>query len=287
MKQKNILCAAGLALFLISGCGKTESQLKYIGVSKAKTLALEAAGVAASQAEFASAKLSEHQGQEYYKVAFSALGEEYVYDIDALTGTVIDADTPSAESQEAGPSAGSQEVSPSAGSQEVSPPAGMQAVNPLENGMLTEQEAKERAMVHAGMTKDQVSFSTCGLDKEDGRCVYEMEFYVSDGSSYDYEIDAYTGEVVSFDYDAKTQAIQDASKDSRMTEQEAMELALAQVPGASRSDIREFETDSEDGRTEYEGKIRYDGMEYEFEIDAYSGAFRSWEAEQMDEACLK
>lgn len=278
MKQKNMLCVAGLALFLISGCGKTESQLKYIGVSKAKTLALEAAGVAASQAEFASAKLSEQNGQEYYKVAFSALGEEYVYDIDALTGTVIDADTPSAGSQEAGPSAGSQEVSPS---------AGMQAVNPLENGMLTEQEAKERAMVHAGMTKDQVSFSTCGLDKEDGRCVYEMEFYVSDGSSYDYEIDAYTGEVVSFDYDAKTQAIQDASKDSRMTEQEAMELALAQVPGASRSDIREFETDSEDGRIEYEGKIRYDGMEYEFEIDAYSGAFRSWEAEQLDETCLK
>lgn len=278
MKQKNMLCVAGLALFLISGCGKTESQLKYIGVSKAKTLALEAAGVAASQAEFASAKLSEQNGQEYYKVAFSALGEEYVYDIDALTGTVIDADTPSAGSQEAGPSAGSQEVSPS---------AGMQAVNPLENGMLTEQEAKERAMVHAGMTKDQVSFSTCGLDKEDGRCVYEMEFYVSDGSSYDYEIDAYTGEVVSFDYDAKTQAIQDASKDSRMTEQEAIELALAQVPGASRSDIREFKTDSEDGRTEYEGKIRYDGMEYEFEIDAYSGAFRSWEAEQLDEACLK
>ena len=66
-----------------------------------------------------------------------------------------------------------------------------------------------------------------------------------------------------------------------------MELVLAQVPGASRSDIREFETDSEDGRTEYEGKIRYDGMEYEFEIDAYSGAFRSWEAEQLDEACLK
>lgn len=269
MKQKNMLCAAGLALFLISGCGKTESQLKYIGVSKAKTLALEAAGVAASQAEFASAKLSEQNGQEYYKVAFSALGEEYVYDIDALTGTVIVADTPSA------------------GSQEVSPSAGMQAVKPLENGMLTEQEAKERAMAHAGMTKDQVSFSTCGLDKEDGRCVYEMEFYVSDGSSYNYEIDAYTGEVVSFDCDAKTQAIQDASNDSRMTEQEAMELVLAQVPGASRSDIREFETDSEDGRTEYEGKIRYDGMEYEFEIDAYSGAFRSWEAEQLDEACLK
>lgn len=256
MKQKNILCAAGLAVLLISGCGKTESQLEYIGVAKAKTLALEAAGLEASQAEFTSAKLSEQNGQNYYKVAFSALGEEYAYDIDALTGTMIDADTPS---------------------------AGLQEAHSSENGMLTEQEAKEKAMTHAGMTDDQVSFLTCGLDNEDGRSVYEMEFYVSDGSLYDYEIDALTGEVVSFDYDTKTQASQDSSKDSRMTEKEAMELALAQVPGASQSDIWEFETDSEDGRTEYEGKIRYDGMEYEFEIDAYSGAFRSWEAEKMDE----
>ena len=30
---------------------------------------------------------------------------------------------------------------------------------------------------------------------------------------------------------------------------------------------------------EYEGKILYNGMEYEFEIDAYSCAFRGWEAE--------
>ena len=47
-------------------------------------------------------------------------------------------------------------------------------------------------------------------------------------------------------------------------------------------DILEFETDHEDGRVQYEGKIFYEGMQYEFEIDAYSGAFRSWEAEPLD-----
>ena len=30
---------------------------------------------------------------------------------------------------------------------------------------------------------------------------------------------------------------------------------------------------------EYEGSILYNGMEYEFEIDGYSGAIRNWEAE--------
>ena len=63
----------------------------------------------------------------------------------------------------------------------------------------------------------------------------------------------------------------------------AKHLALAQVPGASERDIHEFEVDNDDGRIEYEGKIYYNNMEYVFEIDAYSGAFRSWEAEPIDD----
>ena len=56
-----------------------------------------------------------------------------------------------------------------------------------------------------------------------------------------------------------------------------------QVPGATAGNIAEFETDRDDGRIEYEGKIYYGGMEYEFEIDAYSGAFRKWECEYDDD----
>ena len=116
---------------------------------------------------------------------------------------------------------------------------------------------------------------------ENGRKIYEVEFYTVDGKEYDYEIDASTGEVVSYDYDAESFA-PPASQDNKISAQKAKELALAQVPGASESDIWEFDTDYDDGRIEYEGKIIYDGMEYEFEIDAYSGAFRSWEAEPID-----
>ena len=53
------------------------------------------------------------------------------------------------------------------------------------------------------------------------------------------------------------------------------------MPGAVLSDIREFETDYDDGRLEYEGKIFYGGMEYEFTIDGYSGAIREWEADSI------
>ncbi|MBP3486562.1 MAG: PepSY domain-containing protein, partial [Oscillospiraceae bacterium] len=57
--------------------------------------------------------------------------------------------------------------------------------------------------------------------------------------------------------------------------------ALAQVPGATVDNIREFGVDYDDGRLEYEGKIYYDHMEYEFEIDGYSGAIRSWDVESV------
>ena len=106
-----------------------------------------------------------------------------------------------------------------------------------------------------------------------------MEFYTEDYKEYDYEIDALTGEVYSYDYDAETY-FQSSGSGSEITEEEAKALALAQVPGATESDIIKFETDRDDGRIEYEGEILYSGMKYEFEIDAYSGTIRSWEAEK-------
>ena len=57
-------------------------------------------------------------------------------------------------------------------------------------------------------------------------------------------------------------------------------IALAKVPGATENDIR-LNLDRDDGKLRYEGKIIYDGMEYDFEIDAYSGAIQEWEAESV------
>ncbi len=65
-----------------------------------------------------------------------------------------------------------------------------------------------------------------------------------------------------------------------ITADRAKEIALAEVPGATASDIYEFETDRDDGRLEYEGTIYYNGTEYDFTIDGYSGAIRGWDVER-------
>ena len=210
----------------------------------------------------------------------TAAGESYQYDIDALTGVVIEERTPAAAAVDS-PADDVNAVNAAAPVQTTPEAAG--AVSDPVAGIISADEAKEKALAHAGLTSDQVTFTKSKLEKEHSRQVYEMEFYVTESNAeYDYEIDATTGEVISFDYDAKDNRNSASSNSGSMiTAEQAKALALAQVPGASDSDIQYFKTDHDDGRTEYEGKIIYDNMVYEFEIDAYSGAIRSWEAEPI------
>lgn len=50
------------------------------------------------------------------------------------------------------------------------------------------------------------------------------------------------------------------------------------MQGATDQNIR-IHMDNDDGRQIYEGDIIYNGMEYEFEIDAQSGDIIDWSSE--------
>lgn len=146
------------------------------------------------------------------------------------------------------------------------------------SGLLTAEEAKSKALAHAGLTSSQVTFVKAQLDWEDGRRVYEVEFYGKDYTEYDYEIDASTGAVVSFDYDAESYQAP-ASAGSYIGEAKAKSIAVSQVSGATANHVVKVEFDFDDGRAEYEVKLIYGTMEYEFEIDAVSGKVLSKDME--------
>lgn len=61
----------------------------------------------------------------------------------------------------------------------------------------------------------------------------------------------------------------------------AKQTALARVSGATEKDIYEWKLDYDDSRPEYEGKIIYGGTEYEFTIDANTGAIIEWDMESI------
>ena len=240
-----------------------------ITAEDAKAKALAHAGLAETDVTFIKAELDRDDGRLVYDVEFyTADYKEYDYEIDAATGEVVGFDY---DVEHYAPPAASVQT-PSA----TKAPA---AQAPASSGTISAEDAKAKALAHAGLSSGSVTFIKAELDRDDGRLVYDVEFYTADYKEYDYEIDAATGEVVSYDYDAEDYAPPASS--GTISAEDAKALALAQVPGASASDIREFETDRDDGRVEYEGKIVYGGMEYEFEIDGYSGAIRSWEAEPL------
>ena len=145
------------------------------------------------------------------------------------------------------------------------------------------ERAKEIALKDAGLSASQVSFVRAGLDWDNGRMEYEVEFW-KDNVEYDYEIDAATGKIVSYDYDAENYTPSQSTNTNanvKISEATAKQTALSRVPGATAANLYKFKLDFDDGRWEYEGEIRYGTMEYDFTIDANTGAIIEWDMESI------
>lgn len=286
--MKNMWTKLGMLVLtaaIMTGCSQqATTTAEPIGIDAAKTVALEAAGVSASDASFTTAGLDRRGDLEYYDVEFTAGGQTYEYNIDAITGVIIegsslDGQTTTDDAGTTQTDSGAQTTEGTTAAQTGTNSSGQS--NTTQTGTLIgEETAKAKALAHAGLTESEVTFIKQKLDWDDGRQVYEVEFYTQDYKEYDYEIDAKTGDVVSYDYDAETW-FQNSSSGQELTAEEAKALALSKVPGATEADIWEFSTDRDDGRLEYEGEIIYSNTKYEFEIDGYSGTIRSWEAESV------
>lgn len=70
----------------------SEPTSKYIGVDKAKSIALGDAGVKSSEATFTKAKLDKEDGVAVYEIEFYSGGIEYEYEISASSGKILDKD---------------------------------------------------------------------------------------------------------------------------------------------------------------------------------------------------
>lgn len=281
-----VLCMAALA-----GCQNQQSQTaqtaEYIGIEAAKETALKSAGLTEDQADFSTAGLDSRDGTFFYQVNFEAEGMEYDYAIDAVTGVVIEENSVAADdgAETSGAAASEAETSgavQASGAAQASEAAQTSAAaqNASDSGMIGEEKAKEIALNYAGLTEDQTQRLWVKRDYDDGRSIYEVEFYGEGRDEYDYEIDAVTGEIVAFDTDLHDHGTAPSEGQSQVSEEQVRQTVLERVPGASAENIF-LHLEWDDGRLEYEGELIYDNMEYEFKIDAYSGAVTEWEAEQF------
>lgn len=309
MKQKLSFLLAGLLIMgAMTGCAAQakSTETAYISRDSACTAALTAAGVEVGSANITAAQLSEKDGIPYYEVDFTASGTEYSYSIDAVTGIVIESqnkttsesggevtDYDTSDNRSAANPAGdtvtdydTANTGNNTAANAANPPATKAPAAPAPSTgtakEITLEQAKQAALEHAGKTGTFVTFVKAHKDFDNGQWIYEIEFVVQSGNSYheyDYEISASTGKVLSCDYDAESYASPKQDSTTK-TEDEVRKIALAKVPGAKASDCSLW-LDQDDGRLLYEGKIIYNQMEYEFEIDAYSGTILDWEAESI------
>lgn len=76
--------------FQTAGPGQNSGGSAYIGMDRAKTIALEHAGLTAAQAAFTHASMDRDDGRTVYELEFRQGRTEYEYKIDAATGRILD-----------------------------------------------------------------------------------------------------------------------------------------------------------------------------------------------------
>lgn len=285
MKRKLILTGAALSLAVaMTGCGgkpvinqQPSSQAQLISMEAAQEVALKAANIAAEDAAISATTLNEVVGTSCYKVEFTSGDYAYAYTVNAETGAVMEM---SSREKNAVDTQAQTEATVSAADSATTQSSAAATAQTV-TGTVDEEMAQKIALEHAGVKATDATITKSKLDYEGRRQVYEIEWYAG-GKKYDYEIAVDTGEILSSAYDEKTSGWS-VSNSSNVTvsEADAKQTALGRVSGATQKDIYEWKFDYDDGRPEYEGKIIYGGTEYDFTIDASSGAVIEWEAESV------
>ena len=143
--------------------------------------------------------------------------------------------------------------------------------------------ALQTALKDAGVNEADASRIRVTMDRDDGMLVYEVRFDAAE-AEYDYETDAESGRIITtdverWDDDARDDRNRTANANVAVSRDEAVKTALGKVSGATEKDVR-IELDYDDGRYRYEGDIIYNGIEYDFEIDADSGRILEWEEDR-------
>ena len=156
---------------------KSSSSTGDIGAGKAKSIALNHAGISASQAVFVKVDKEYDDGRLHYDVEFYSGNKEYDYEIAAKDGSILSVDMdienysiPSVDTSDSS------------------------------KNYIGIENAKQTALSKAGLSSSSVHWEKAELDYDDGRAEYELEFH-SGHREYECTVDAISGKVLSFERD--------------------------------------------------------------------------------------
>lgn len=276
MQLKKIF-AVGLGVLAVVGLGYGYTQLSaqnapLLAIEKAQSIALKDAGLTEAEVKIVKANLDLEDGQKVYEIEFYTENQEYDYHIDAKTGAILEKDF-DAENYAA---ASLSSTTPSS-----SAPTETQATSPVESQntasastatastpstiaqlAITLEQAKNFALTDAGVSSTEANFVKAKNDFENGRRIYEIEFYAGN-KEYDYKYDAQTGMLIEKDFDMESDlpVAQQASPSTSV-----VHLDFNAITG--RTGTPKVEKDYENGVFVYEVTYYEGRSEYEYKIDA-------------------
>ena len=166
----------GVSLTKKAAATSTSTSSTDIGAEKAKEIALQHAGVSASNAVFVKAEREYDDGRLTYDVDFYAGNKEYDYEILAADGTILSYDA------------------------DIEGYRIPSSTSTSSSGYIGVERAKEIALQHAGLSSSGVNFDKAEFDHDDGRAEYEIEFH-HNFREYEYTIDAASGTILEAERD--------------------------------------------------------------------------------------
>ena len=154
----------------------TRTSSTDIGAEKAKEIALQHAGISASNAVFVKAEREYDDGRLTYDVDFYAGNKEYDYEILAADGTILSYDA------------------------DIEGYRIPSSTSSSSSGYISVERAKEIALQHAGLSSSGINFDKAEFGHDDGRAEYEIEFH-HNFREYEYTIDAASGTILEAERD--------------------------------------------------------------------------------------
>ena len=268
--QKKLAAIAVCGALAISGVSFSMSQADastsaaLIGMGKGADIALSDAGLKENQVNDLTAKYRTENGVSFYTVTFTSGSYTYEYRVNAVDGSILQADRNAVtQATENGTTTGSQTTT---------------------TKKITKAKAKSIALKHAGVSASKATFVKAKLDYEDGRRVYEIEFY-SGNTEYDYEILASNGKIISYDKEIENYEIprKNTSSSTYIGKAKAKSIALKDAGvSASSATFTKTKLDYEDGIRVYEIEFYTNSAEYEYEINAKTGKICDMDVEHFD-----
>lgn len=236
-----------------------------ITADAARDIALAHAGLSLQEAAGLRVEQDWDHGQLEYEIEFWGGAAEYDYTVRASDGAIL--------KQE----------------RDVHGTGGLPAPSPAPSGaaLIGETAAQDAALAHAGCAAGDTDWLRCWLEYDDGAAeCYEVEF-AANGVKYEYKIGLYDGAVLKCESGHwsggghHTPAHSGGPAPSQtITADAARDAALAHAGVSLEAACgMKMELDHDEGRAVYEVEFKSGAMEYEYELDALTGAVLKYESE--------